>query len=126
MPAARSGANTPVSLAATAGVRMGMRAATRAGRIHDLRGVGLRVAYDICGRDPATSASGHFTGMPTRSLQARGAVAPGDNFPDGRVGLGPARATIWIGPISRATWRSECRWASTHPDDSGHPESTEP
>ncbi|MGA3077442.1 MAG: hypothetical protein ABSG56_27630 [Bryobacteraceae bacterium] len=29
---------------------------------------------------PGTSARGHFTGTPTRSLQARGAVAPGDTF----------------------------------------------
>ena len=31
-------------------------------------------------RDPGTSASGHFAGMPTRSLHARGAVESGDTF----------------------------------------------
>jgi hypothetical protein len=29
---------------------------------------------------PAMSPHGHFVGMPTRSLHARGAGAPGDNF----------------------------------------------
>jgi hypothetical protein len=36
---------------------------------------GRRVASD-----PAASASGHVTGMPTRSRHARGAGAPGDTF----------------------------------------------
>jgi hypothetical protein len=31
-------------------------------------------------RDPERRASGHFTGMPTRSLHARGAGAPGESF----------------------------------------------
>ena len=36
--------------------------------------------------DPAASAGGHFTWMPTHSLHARGAVAPGDHFRMAEVG----------------------------------------
>jgi len=42
-------------------------------RVHHLRGVGRRMAHH-----PETSASGHFSGMPTRSLHARSAVARDD------------------------------------------------
>jgi hypothetical protein len=70
MPLARPGARRPRSVAATTGGRMGMRGAGGR-RVHHLRGVGRRMAHH-----PETSASGHFSGMPTRSRHARGAVAP--------------------------------------------------
>jgi len=50
----------PRSVAATAGVRLGMRAARKA------------AACMIVGQ--GGSVSSYFTGMPTRSLHARGAV----------------------------------------------------
>jgi hypothetical protein len=42
---------------------------------------GRRMAHHFpeCAVNPGTSARGHFTGTPTRSLRTRGAVAPGDN-----------------------------------------------
>jgi hypothetical protein len=36
-------------------------------------------------RNPRTSANGHVTGMPLRSLHARNAVAPGDTLRAARV-----------------------------------------
>jgi hypothetical protein len=64
-------ASRPLSVGATAGVRMGC--AARGGRRdHDQRGAGWRMA-----RHSETSASGGFTGMATRSLHARGVGARG-------------------------------------------------
>ena len=73
----RMGGNRPRSVAATAGGRRGW---ARGGGccIRDRRADDARIASDIRAREPGTSASGHFTGMPTRSLHAHGAVAPGD------------------------------------------------
>jgi hypothetical protein len=57
-----------LSVAATAGVRMGEARGAEAARIDDLRGVIRRMAAHFpSARDPGTSAHGHFTGMPTRS-----------------------------------------------------------
>ena len=36
--------------------------------------------FPECAVNPGASASGHVTGMPTRSLRARSAGAPGDSF----------------------------------------------
>jgi hypothetical protein len=60
-PGRRPAARPSASVATTAGVRMGMRAARR-------------VSYS------GTLARGHFAGTPARSLHARGAVAPDDSF----------------------------------------------
>jgi hypothetical protein len=66
-----------------AGARMGMREARRGMR--DARGAllpwfarGQRADGAPLRRGPRTSAGGHFTGTPTRSLHARGAGAPDD------------------------------------------------
>jgi hypothetical protein len=58
-PGASARARRPSSVAATASVRMGMRARRRA-------------------LGPGTSPPDSFAAMPTRSLHARGVVAPGD------------------------------------------------
>ena len=72
MPAAKSEFQRPLPVAATAGVRMGCAP-----------GGGRRPADGYPSPPapyPATvGARGHFTGMPTRGLHARGAVAAGDN-----------------------------------------------
>jgi hypothetical protein len=61
-PAAPPAARCPLPVAATAA------------------GGGGRARRGRRGRHPGTSAGGHFTGTPARSLHARGAGAPGDDF----------------------------------------------
>jgi hypothetical protein len=69
------GSCRPWSVAATASGRMGC-AAGGGRRFHGVHGAGrLRAHHLPSARDPGPSAGGHFTGMPTRSLHARGADA---------------------------------------------------
>jgi hypothetical protein len=62
------------------------------------RGRTVESARSLRAREPGTSARGHFTEMPTRSLHARGAVAPGDT--SGCPGWVASRASR--GPTSRS------------------------
>ncbi|MGA3077432.1 MAG: hypothetical protein ABSG56_27575, partial [Bryobacteraceae bacterium] len=74
LPPARSGARRPWSVAATAGGRMGMRAAAghrRPWLARSRPADGVR--FRSCRDPPGTSTAGHFAGMPTFSLHARGA-----------------------------------------------------
>jgi hypothetical protein len=62
-----------------------MRAGRMARRIHGVAR-GRLVEGALLRRETRTSARGHFTEMPTRSLRARGAGAPGDNYRMAEVG----------------------------------------
>ena len=101
-------ARRPRSVAATAGARMGMRAARRApqpgfARCRSAEGAPFR-------RHPGTSANERFAGTPTRSRHARGAVAQGDTrmcHLIGRPTRGHARGGVASGddnPGARVGW----------------------